>query len=73
MEDPDDVEAIALEHAIEELLRVSQRLADPEMGLWAFVDMVVAVLLHQQSPGRPLSWVLLACARRVTVEISSTL
>jgi hypothetical protein len=52
---------------------VSQRLADPEMGLWAFVDMVVAVLLHQQSPGRPLSWVLLACARRVTVEISSTL
>lgn len=69
MVDPDDVEAIQLEYALHELLQASQLLADPEQALWAYVDLVVAVLLHGQSPGRPLSWVLLACARRTTSDI----
>lgn len=71
MLDEDDVEAIQLELALRDLLAESKRLADPEQALWAFLDMVVAVLLHQQSPGRPLSWVLLACARRTTSDIKA--
>lgn len=69
MVDPDDVEAIRLDLALHDLLEASRRLADPEQALWAYLDLVVSVLLHGQSPGRPLSWVLLACARRTTSEI----
>lgn len=73
MVDPDDVEAIALVAALDELVKQSKRLADPEQGLWAFFDMVVAVMLHQQLPGRPLSWIMLLCARRVTSDIAASL
>jgi len=69
MVDPDDVEAIALQEALETLIRESRRLPDPEMGLWRFVEMMVAVLLHQQLPGRPLSWVMTLTARRVVTEL----
>lgn len=69
MIDPDDVEAIQLERALSELIETSRRLADPEAGLWAFLDLVTAVLMHQQAPGRPLSWTLLTCARRTIVDI----
>lgn len=73
MVDEDDVEAIALQRALEDLLVEARRLADPEQGLWYFLDLVVAVLMHQQSPGRPLSWVFLLCARRTVVDIRNSL
>lgn len=73
MTDPDDVEAIALVRATEDLIAASQRLADPEMGLWRWFDMTLAVLVHQQCPSRPLSWVMLSTLRRTTVEIESSL
>lgn len=73
MVDPDDVEAIALERALEDLLAASKRLADPEQGLWAWLDLTMAVLMHQQSPGRPLSWVMLLTARRTTSDIVASL
>lgn len=73
MVDEDDIEAIALARALDDLIARSQRLADPEMGLWRFIDMVTATLMHQQAPGRPLSWVLLLCARRTIHDIDSCL
>lgn len=73
MTDPDDIEAIALEHQLAALLRASQRLADPEAGLWWYVDLVTATLMHQQAPGRPLSWIMLECARRTTSDILNSL
>ena len=73
MVDEDDVEAFELQRLLGDLIGHSQRLADPEAGLWAFVDMVTAVLMHQQLPGRPLSWVLLMCARRTILDIERSL
>jgi hypothetical protein len=69
MVDEDDVEHIALERAFEELLELADGLADPEMACQAWLDLLVAVLLHQQSPGRPLSWVMLMTLRRTIVDI----
>lgn len=73
MLDEDDVEAIALTRALADVIDRAQRLADPEQGLWAYMDMVTAVLMHQQCPGRPLSWVMLLCARRTIHDIELAL
>lgn len=73
MVDPDDVEAIALESALRELLAAARRLPDPEFAIARWMDMTVAVLMHQQLPGRPLSWVLCFTARRVRDEVLASL
>lgn len=68
MVDPDDVEAISLEHALRDLCREAREHADPSMVLDEWFCWVALVLLKQQSPGRPITWVMLACARRVTSD-----
>lgn len=73
MVDPDDVEAIALERALHDLLVASRRLAQPESALVTWFDTVLACLVHQQCPGRPLDWVMLLCARRVIADIHQSL
>lgn len=71
--DPDDARAIRLDWAMRDLRAACELLADPNMGHWAWFDMVTAVLLHGQSPGRPLEWILVACARRTIHDIHRSL
>lgn len=73
MVDPDDVEAISYWSAMVELRRQCDRLAYPEMGWVDWFQMVAAVLIAGQAPGRPLTWTMTLCARRIASDIAAGL
>lgn len=73
MTDPDDVEAISFVRAMDDLHSACQKLASPEIGYVEWLQMVVAVLVAGQCPGRPLTWTMTLCARRITSDIICSL
>lgn len=73
MVDPEDVDVISWRHAMLELSRQCDRLAYPEMGWVEWFQTVAAVLIAGQAPGRPLTWTMTLCARRVASDIACRL
>lgn len=73
MTDPDDVSVISFDASMRELRRQCNRLAYPEMGWVEWFQMVAAVLIAGQAPGRPLTWTMTLCARRVASDIAAGL
>lgn len=73
MVDPDDVTFFELQNAFRDLCDACGRLGTPSMGIIEWFQMTAAVLIAGQAPGRPLDWVMLLTARRVTSDILSSL
>lgn len=73
MIDPDDADAIALDFAMRELLRVAHRHSDPNVVLADWLHTVVAVLITGNWGGRPLESLMLLAARRVASEAACRL
>jgi len=73
MVDPDDVEYFRLSWRLDGLLRLSRRLAEPELGPARWLELVVALLRTSAASGVSLEGVMLAAADRVIAELHDAL